>query len=45
MGIEDGQRVSNQGKLPGRSGKLKGAMNDLFKRGKKEQELNVEDVA
>lgn len=45
LGIKAAQRVSNQGTLPGRSGKLKGAVNDLFKRGKGELELNIEDVA
>lgn len=44
LGIKAAQRVSNQVTLPGRSGKLKGAVNDLFKRGK-ELELNIEDVA
>lgn len=44
MGIEVGQRASNQGELPGRNGKLKGAMIDLFKRGRQEQELSVEAV-
>lgn len=45
MGIKAGQRVSTQGKLPGRSGKLKGALHDLFERGKEELELSTEGVA